>query len=107
MALMKARVGKAIPKDRAAPSAGRDRSAPRQQTPKNCQRARGLASGMNNSPTTIKKAIQVKAMKISVSPLQVNPPGSQDAAIATRSPLIADSLKSGESAFDTRKCQSQ
>src|ERR1700731_2576449 len=98
---MKAKVGKGIPKVRAAPRAARYRNAPLPQTPNNCQRADGLACGMNNRTTTIKKAIQVKAMKISVSPLQGNPPGSQDAAIATRSPLIADSLKSGESAFDT------
>src|SRR2546430_217235 len=104
---MKASVGKAIPKDRATPSAGRESSAPRQQAPKKRQRTLRSASRINNRRTPIRNVIQAKPRKLSVNPIQLEPRGKQDAAISPRTRLIADSLNSGERAFGTRKCHSQ
>src|SRR5437879_5632088 len=106
IALEKARVGKAIPKERATPSAGNDRSAPKQQTPTKYQRILGLPSRINKRTNPIKNITQLTPMRLSADRIHLEPPGNQDDAIAPRTRLIADNLNSGESAFGTRKCQS-
>src|SRR4029077_3971320 len=106
-AVRKARVGKATPKGRATPRAGSERSAPKQQMPRTCQRADGRLATRKITSSAVKNPTQRNPISLSATPIMVKPPGSQEDAIARRSFITAEKVNWGLSALGIKKCQSQ